>query len=228
MRFLPLLFVVCYKNPIMIRASPILSRPIGAYPSDSSRVVSEVSASRQTDIRDAYKTSLPLDSSFAQERCSTADTGEPVLEIRRREIGTPRANTGDTPSTESTITYNQTNNETIAVPVTVLVIVAGPTTTQEVSSSVVDRSRPSVPLVAPALTRPYWYQHCCRHHRHVLDAHSDKYLTSCQYKQPAAVKRAPSPPSIVAVVPVRTSNSPCNYGFYLLDTTQEGAVQIGM
>lgn len=116
------------------------------------RLVSEVSASRQMDIRDAYKTSLPLDSSFVPERCSTADTGEPVLEIRRREIGTPRANTGDTPSTESTITYNQTNNETIAVLVTVLVIVAGPTTTQEVSSSVVDRSRPSVPLVAPALT----------------------------------------------------------------------------
>src|SRR5207302_735852 len=79
--------------------------------------------------------------------------GEPVLGIKHREIDTP--NIDDTPSTESTITYNQTNNGTLAVLVTVLVIVAGPTTTQEVPSSVVDRSRPSVPvtaMVAPTLT----------------------------------------------------------------------------
>ena len=46
MQFLALLLVVCYKNPIMIRASPILS--IGACPSDSD------SAARLVVLRDEW------------------------------------------------------------------------------------------------------------------------------------------------------------------------------
>ena len=88
--------------------------------------------------------SFLLDSPFALERCSRvaltaahiADTGEPALGIRRRQIDT--LSTGGTPSTESTIVPSQTNSGIT------LVTVASPTTTQEVSSFVVDMSSPTV------------------------------------------------------------------------------------
>ena len=88
--------------------------------------------------------SFLLDSPFASERCSRvaltaphiADTGEPALGIRRRQIDT--LSTGSTPSTESTIVPSQTNSGTT------LVTVASPTTTQEISSFVVDMSSPTV------------------------------------------------------------------------------------